>query len=503
MILSRKYLMLAFFTIVFYAFMLNEFNRIVIVKHNPLNIESNCRSLVQNNTVFSVDNEWYLPQIKNFIYGKGFTSNPDRAYYDVRRTPVYPLFYGIHYLIFGEAKSFYFIRITQILLFALATIALFFATYHFTQNKKISIISAALFGFNPTLVSYLYFTITEALSPALVCFLLYFLSRCYLYNSKKEWFVTGLFFATGSLCRPSVFFFIIALFYAIVFINRKSIKAILNSSLFVLLGSGILFVPHIIRNYKLTKGDFILLEKYYGDPMNLGKPNIELRHWISCWTNPSDYSSEVISFKMMNTILKDTSALTKKRFIEEKMIELPERATLANKPDDIKAAYESLYEYYIAKFNHPDSAILNLTELNCLSKMAKLKTEFVENKPVQYYAITPLLFLKSVMFQSNASTLAMLDKYETSLSKKMAKSLLYLLNIFLFVSLIGNLFHLQKYFMINGICLLFAFTNFIYIIYVLQYFEVRYLVPVFPVMYISGAVFFTETYERIKRRLNL
>ena len=503
MILSRKYVLLAFLTIVVYAFMLNEFNRIVILKNNPSNIESNCRSLVQNSTVFSVDNEWYLPQIKNFIHGKGFTSNPDIAHYDVRRTPVYPIFYGIHYLVFGEAKSFYFIRFTQILLYALATIALFFATYNFTHHKKISIISAVLFGFNPTLVSYLYFTITEALSPSLVCFLLYFLSRCYLYNKKKDWFLTGLFLATGTLCRPSVFFFIIALFFAIVLINRKSFKAIFTGILYVLLGSGILFVPHLIRNYILTKGDFILLEKYYGDPMNLGLPNIELRHWISCWTNPSDYSSEVISFRMMNTIIKDSSALTKKRFIEEKMLELPKRATLANKPEDIKSAYESLYDYYVAKFNHADSAVLNSTELNCLSKMAKLKIEFVQNKPIQYYIITPILFLKSVMLQSNASTLAMLDNYKTSLLKKTIKIILYLLNIFLFISLIGNLFYFPKYFLIKSICLLFVFVNFIYIIYIIQYFEARYLVPVFPVMYISGAVFFTETYERLKRRLNL
>ena len=242
----NKKILIAFIIVIVYAIALNEWNIHSIRKINPSGEILNARLLVYNSAIYSVDNEWYLPQIKNFIAGNGFTSNVNREHYDVRRTPVYPIFYGFHYLIFGEKNSFYFIRFTQILIFALATLALYFATFNFTKNKKIAILAASIFGFNPTLVSYLYFTITEALSPALVCFVLYFLSKSFVKNNKKNWFLTGLFFAIASLCRPAIFFFAPALFFAIIYINRSTFKRILLSGFIVALGVITLFLPHVI-----------------------------------------------------------------------------------------------------------------------------------------------------------------------------------------------------------------------------------------------------------------
>jgi len=61
----KKYTLIAFLIIVAYAFILNEWNIQCIRNNNPQNIEINSRSLVYNTAIFSVDNLWYLPQIKN------------------------------------------------------------------------------------------------------------------------------------------------------------------------------------------------------------------------------------------------------------------------------------------------------------------------------------------------------------------------------------------------------------------------------------------------------
>jgi 4-amino-4-deoxy-L-arabinose transferase-like glycosyltransferase len=496
----KKYTLIAFLIIVAYAFILNEWNIRCIRTHNPQNKEINSRSLVYNAAIYSVDNVWYLPQIKFFLAGKGFTSNPNKVNYGVRRTPVYPIFYGVHYIIFGEKGSFYFIRFTQILLFAWACIALFVATFNFTKNKKTAIITACLFAFNPTLVSYLYYTITEAVSPALVCFLLYFLSRCFIDNSKKNWFFLGVIFAIGSLCRTTIFFFIIPLFIFGIYQNKKSIKLLLTSSLFFIFGAGILFIPNTIRNYIVTKGDFVLLEKYYGDPMDYGMPNIELRSWISCWTNPADYSSEVISNTMLIAIAFNSND-TKEKIIEKLMSDLPPRATIANKKEDIKIAYESLYDYYLAINKEVDSIELKKLEAISLVKMRELKSVFILHAPLQYYIITPLLFFKSIIFQSNAATLALLDNYQKSNIQKTIKIILYLLNVFLFISIIGASFYSRNYITLYLVCILFIATNFLYITFIIKCFEVRYLIPVFPSMYILCAIFYSEIL--CKRQLKL
>lgn len=501
MAFQRKYVIVLFFAVAIFSLVFNEYNRKVIIKNNHLNIETNDRSLVYNSTIFSVDNDWYLPQIKNFTNGKGFTSNPNKPHYDVRRTPVYPMFYAIHYILFGETKSFFFIRFTQILLFALATIALLFATFNFTKNKTISIICALLFGFNPTLVSYLYFTITEAISPVLVCFILYFLSYCYTTNCKKNWFFVGLFFAMGSLCRANIFFFIFAIILAIIYINKKSLKNIIASGFIFFAGASTLFIPHVIRNFVVTDGDFILLEKYYDDPMDFGIPNIKLRNWISCWTNPADYSSEVISAQIKLDIVSKTP-ITKEKTIETFIENLPKRAMLVNKKQNIKNAYSSLYDYYFIKYKTKNKEDLLKQEKICVEKMQQLKTVFVTKAPMQFYVVTPILVIKSIIFQSNSSTIKFLDNYQTSTIKKIIKTKLYLLNVFLFFALIASIFYIRKYFLVYSVCLLFAAVNIVYITFVLKYFEARYLVPIFPCMYIIGAIFLVESYTRIKQKLH-
>ncbi len=501
MAFQKKIIIFLFFAVAIFSLVFNEYNNKLIRENNPLNIDSNNRSLVYNSTVYSIDNEWYLPQIKNFINGKGFTSNPNKPHYDVRRTPIYPIFYSIHYLIFGETKSYYFIRFTQILLFALATLALLFATYNFTKNKTISIVAAILFGFNPVLISYLYVTITEAISPALICFLLYYLSCSYKRNDRKSWFLVGLFFAIGSLCRSSIFFFSLSILFAIIYINKKSIKNILASSLIVFAGASTLFVPHVIRNFVVTNGDFILLEKYYDDPMDYGIANIELRNWISCWTNPADYSSEVISNEIINSILFD-STQTRSEVINKLIKNTPARATLANNKDEIIDAFGSLYDYYFIKYKTKNQAELIIKEKICIEKMQQLKVDFIKKEPLQFYIVTPLLVIKSIIFQSNSSTLAILDNYQSSIIKKAIKIKLYLLNVLLFFAVFASAFFARKYLLVYGICLLYFIVNIVYITFVLKYFEARYLIPIFPCMYIITSIFLVESYGKIKQKLH-
>lgn len=501
MILSKKYLLLSSFILALYTFALNEYNNHLIRKINPENNTKNARSLVYNSAVYSIDNVWYVSQIKNYLHGKGFTVDPEKYNYTVRRTPVYPVFYGIHYMFFGEKASYFYIRFSQILIYLLATIALFFAAFNFTNSKKIALIVAVLYGFNPSIVSFLYYTITEALSPSLVCFLLYFLSLCKKYNRKKDWILAGLFFAIGSLCRPTIFFISVGVLFFILYSNRKSVRNIFVSGLLFAFGAGILFVPYTIRNYIVTKGDFILLEKYYGDPMEYGMPNIALRHWIACWMNPADYSSEIISNNMMDAICCD-STKTKEILINQEIQRLPERALIVNNKDDIRNAYTALYDYYDAKNLSQKSSKTDSLEKISMQKISFLRTEFIQKAPLQYYFITPILYVKSIVMQSNSSQLVFLENYKENYLKTGLKLVLYLLNVYLFLALISGLFLTRNHVDIYSIILLFILTNFLYIIFSLKYFEVRYLIPLFPGMYILGSIFFTEIFDKLKQRLH-
>lgn len=500
MLTSNKNLLVAFFNVLIFSFALNTLNVSCIKSKSKKENEFLSKDLVYNQTIFSIDNSWYLPQIKNYLNGNGFTCDTSDKKLAVRRTPVYPLFYGMHYILFGEKNSFFAIKITQTILFALSAIAFLLAVFYLTNNKNLAWIAFAFYGFNPTLISYTYYTITESLSPALVCFMLYFLAKSIAFNQYKNWFFTGIFFSIGALCRPTIFIFGASVAFVIIYINRQNVAKLISSAFVFGCAVCLVFVPYIIRNYKVSNGDFILLEKYYGDPMNYGMQNIELRKWISSCMNPADYTSERISNKMISEVLHNGS---KNKLIDSLVATVPIELSNNYNEKIRHDIFTVLYNHYAYKFSA--GAIKNIDSSEALT-IGVIQTHthyFIAQNPIRYYFITPVLFIKSFVLQSNSGTISYLDNFTTNKLAYVVKFLLILLNVFLFFSIIGNLIFIRKYFLSYGMIFLFVAINCIYIIFILKYFECRYLIPLFPLLYISGAIFATEMYTQLKQRLNL
>ncbi len=499
MLTSKKNLFLALISVLIFAFALNTININCIKNQKDKSNEFLNKTLVFNQTIFSIDNNWYLPQIQNFLSGDGFTCDTSNTKLAVRRTPVYPLFYGIHYVLFGEEASFYYIKITQTFLFALSAIALLLAVFLLTNNKKVAWFSFVIYGFNPTLISYTYYTITESLSPALVCFMLYFLSSSVKNNSIKSWFFTGIIFSLAALCRPTIFFFGLSIAFALLYINLKNFKKLVYNSVAFGLALSLVFVPYVIRNYKVTNGDFVLLEKFYNDPMGYGMQNIEFRKWISSWMNPADYNSERVSNKMRDNVLQHRD---KKTLIDSLIKTIPTSVYLSYNKETVLDIYHSMYNFYEYQLSiNTDRKIDSVEKLTILN-IKQHTDNFIEKNTVHYYIVMPILFLKSIIIQSNSASIAYLDNYKSNHFLFFIKLLLILLNVYLFLSLVGNLFYSNKYFLIYIVLFLFVFLNCGYMLFVIKYFEARYLIPLFPLLYISGAIFGVETYNRLKQKLN-
>lgn len=500
MLTSDKNLIIAFFTVLVVAFSLNMLNVSCIRKQTDTGNEFLNKNLVYNQTIFSIDNSWYLPQIHNFLAGKGFTCDTTDPRQAVRRTPVYPMFYGIHYLLFGEKKSFFAIKTTQTFLFALSAIALLLAAFHLSGNRKIAWLSYLLYGFNPTLISYTYYTVTESLAPALICFMLYFFAKSIRFHSVSNWLLTGIFFSLASLCRPTVFIFGGSVAITIIILYRNDLRKMLKMMFAFGFAVCLLFVPYIIRNYKVSGGDIVILEKYYDDPMGYGMQNIELRKWIATWMNPADYNSERISNKMIDNIRFHRP---KENLLDSLIRTIPSAAYTSYRKETVADIYQTMYGFYEYKFTPGANKNTDSAEMHAVQNIRKHKEHFIQNHPLKYYIVTPLLFMKSIILQSNSATICYLDNYRSNKFVFFIKMLLVLLNVFLFFSLAGNLLHLKKHFIFYIATLFFVAINIGYLLFVLNYFEARYLIPLFPLMYISAAIFAVESFDSIRYRLNL
>lgn len=488
-----------FFISIVYTISMNMVNVHFIKKANPSNKESNARSLVYDATIYSIDNSWYVNHVKNYLATGKFTVDTTKKYYEVRRTPVYPVFYGIHYLLFGEKGSYVYIRYTQTFMLALAVALLFLAVYNFTGNKKIALIAALLYGLQPCVALSAFFTYTESISSELVCFFLFALSLCKLNSTKTNWFFVGFLFALGALCRPPIIFLGVSCLFAVFYLNKWNFKKSIISGIFFSIGALILIAPWTIRNYKITNGDIIPLEKYYGDPMDYGMPNVYLRNWISCWTNPADYSSERVS-NLMSTNLMFYEPQPKQALLDSLINVMPTRAFIGNNKATIYAALDDLYEYYRFK-NLPNfKKQFDSTDIVVTKKMQLLKSNFIQKSALDYYVTTPLLFAKSVIFQSNSTSITFLDNYQGNYLKISIKALLYLINILSFLSILFLLFYMKKYIDIYLISVFSIACTFLVIIYYLQYFENRYNFPLYPFMYTLLAISIYEIFQKFSNK---
>ena len=148
--------------------------------------------VLYGSTLSSPDNAWYLNQIKNYLNGFGFTIDPLDPIYAVRRTPGYPLFYGLHYILFGESGAHKVIPYTQTFLHALAAVYFFKTSKLLFSNSKVAFLSALLYGLSPFIVSFLFMTITESLFPAMIVFALYFAVSAHVKKSLLRCMYAGI-----------------------------------------------------------------------------------------------------------------------------------------------------------------------------------------------------------------------------------------------------------------------------------------------------------------------
>src|SRR5438270_7563905 len=98
----------------------------LIKRDNPKNENISARSIVQNQTIYSVDNEYYLSPVDNYLKGKGWMRDPAVSNGDFfRRVPGYSLFYLFFIKVFGYKLGFFLLKWTQVLCFILSILVIY------------------------------------------------------------------------------------------------------------------------------------------------------------------------------------------------------------------------------------------------------------------------------------------------------------------------------------------------------------------------------------------
>lgn len=466
---------------------------------NFINLKFIHKSLISfNSTIKSPDDSFYTPQIKNLLSGKGFTTDPNNLGMQVRRTPGYSIIYGLHYYLLGEKNAHYIIRITQCVLFGISVLLLGLSISIFIDIKH-ALISILIYGFSPFVMGYNFYTITESIHPEFIVFTFYLLSLSIKYPEKKIFYIgTGFFSSCSFLIRPTngiILIPILILYY--IYNHNKNSNYLFKLISHFTIGLFSIWSIWIIRNFLVTNGEIILLEKYYTAPMPYGKLQVALSKWWMCWDNPHPE-------ELLNGIEFDLYKKNNMETIDKFISSMPEYSFSGSSRNEVRKALISIQTSYKYQFDHglnliiykPNQKILLLDQI-AFENFSKLEDKFKENNPLRAYFISPWLVRgKEFIFHSFSSMYHSLNTPNLNLKQKGIKAIMYLLNLVLFIGYFFVLIiNIGKY-KINILIILFPLLLFTAHIY-MAHIEGRYLIAAYPFFAICTSEMFVFLYEKL------
>lgn len=509
--MTSRFKLTWFLVALLFGYALNETNLHFIKQYNPTNQKLNNTSTVYGYTVWNIDNAWYLIQIKNILAGNDYTLNPDDPRFKVRRTPGYPLFYGLHYVLFGEKNSFFFIRYTQLILNAVSVILLGLAVLYMTRNASWARNTVRLYAFSPFTMIYSYFTLTESLFPFFVILSLYFFCRAVDRNNPSLFFVTGIIVSVTMMVRP-ITAFILPVFIVVLFVRywttQRSIIIPATKMLWMIAGFSILHSAWVVRNYLVTKGEIVLLEKWYDEfEPGHGDAVYAFLNWGTCWSSRYEKQQEYIAH--MEKYFYNFPDSSGKTLVREYLTALPPYAFYGTHYPELEATLVSLNDCkheknirrvrMIGGLSNEDHRVVNV---DCTPAVAQklniLAEKYRKANPWRYYIITPIYRLKDFMIHSFSSAFGVLQPKGSELTSVQygAKALLYMLNMLLIFSFfIFTFLHTPAH--IRLLVGLFPVIILIFFVWIYKFIEQRYLLPVHPFFYVALAYLAVKLHEKI------
>jgi hypothetical protein len=258
------------------TFLFQEYNLGLIRTANPSNRSDQVWSLVHDETIDNVDNAFYLSAADNYLAGHGWRTSTALGYPAVgdgsyfRRVPGYSLWYYAAVRALGHPGGHRAIKYAQLLGFGLSVYMIFGLARYLSGSQAVAVLLSLLYGLLPLCSVFVYFTITEGISPFLVVAYVYFLFRARSSGSppgKLGYYLLAAFFlGYGVLTRPYVA--IAGLLLPAVLLDDYYLARGRRLGPFLARAALVAALPALmvsawgLRNYSLT-GEVVLLERAY------------------------------------------------------------------------------------------------------------------------------------------------------------------------------------------------------------------------------------------------
>jgi 4-amino-4-deoxy-L-arabinose transferase-like glycosyltransferase len=219
----------------------------------------------------------YTESIKNLIHFGAYTFdiNTPEAY--LCRGPIYPFFWGVHYLIFGENAAYAAVAVSQSVLDSASAILIYLIVYKLTGHQIVSLLCAAFYAIFPTFIVYVPITGSETFATFVT---LVTIAALIYVKRFRGYLMVGILCGLATMTRQYLGLLLVT---SVVYVFISNISQTrhhpINFSAILLLGFVMCVAPWFLRNwinhdtptilmgktggYKEFQFDYIAAENFY------------------------------------------------------------------------------------------------------------------------------------------------------------------------------------------------------------------------------------------------
>jgi len=479
------------------AFTYNEIN----LGHLPEDLKRD------NETVITNDDASYFHPPQEYLKGNGWQEDywGGKIGFFIR-----PPGYGFLYLLFLKITNFSstlkLIKLLQLLLFSISVFWFYEIALFVLKDKKIAFAGAALYGLSPFCIGFLYYTLTEGITPALLLSFVWLLFKAYQSDKRKNlfYFLASAVFAYLFIVRPvlGIFGALLPVFLLFDLQNENFKKILLKVFCFGAVALSLMAIWQI-RNYNIA-GKYVGLHPIYFEDGNTiyREPFKQYWNFSGGWAERGDHGYSYMVPLWEAAITGDTSV----KYVNAVIDSLPEhvrkyfgRPRLAGVFKDYQSAV--LYQRTFYDKELPMPMEFSPEEIRSINGFKDLASEYRSEFPFQYYIASPFKVFTLMTFHSNLSLYIFQKTYRGTFLMEAVRLIFYSIHGLCFLILLINLFMFRKELLFKWI---FVFIPFFYVFYLCFFqrgIEERYTLPILPFLLIGLISTIHDFYFALRKKL--
>lgn len=460
---------------------------------NQLNLKQLPNDLKREGTTITTnDDASYLRPAENYINTGEWKDNSlgKRAYFN--RPPGYGILYFICLKIAGFDNALTLLKSIQLIFFSFSIFWLFYIAQSLFKSKRTPYFIAILYGLLPFTSGFLFHTLTEAISPALLLYFIYLLFKADntgILKIKRLYFLVAvLVFAYLLIVRPQLGLFgiLIPIFLLKNYIKYGLNKLLLKIAVFSFIGLSFITIWQI-RNYNITEKYVGIHPIYYEDGNSMFRPTLEA-YWgfVGGWAQEGHVAYSYMVPMWKAAINGDASS----KYIDSALITFPEKVITHFGKERLSIVFRKYQETVLLQKKYYDKSLampgeLSESETNLIKEFNQLTDEFKSKFWIDYYFVSPAKVFKELAFHSNLSLHIFQKTYRGNPLVEAFRYLCFGIHSLCFVMLLFSLFILKQTDWRLGFINLICFSYVFYLCFFQRGVEERYTLPILPLLIVG------------------